>query len=349
MANNRSSDEICDACNRGAPPGAKGKRKPKTINWIGCDSCPRWFHSLCVRITDSQMEEIDNYQYFCESCSVRGSLIQKSHSVTADSGEIKELKKIILEMSSEMKKLRTELDSVRETSKKQIDRLRNNICSTTLSEATTTRLTSNLSEKLEKIEKGAQLANTCAQTVNSCRIAINKVPFKEGENVRQLVIDVLTLVGCSDVQANLTDCFRVPARPSKWTDRSLTPTIVAVFNSPETRQKVLRMYFERYKEAALRNLRNGPALDYRFTINEVLSINSFRIRNQALRLKQHGVVRSVFVRNDRVSVLLPGQARYIPVNSIAHLQELVSSESSSDSSSLFFDALSANVSASSCC
>lgn len=349
MAKNRSSDEICDVCNRGAPPGSKGKRKPKTITWIGCDACPRWFHPLCVRISDSQMEEIDDYQYFCESCAVRGCLIPKPQPVMTASGEVSELKKVIQELSAELTKLRAELDAARETNKKQLDRLRNVVNSNTRSEVTTTRLASDLSEKLEKIERGAQLANTCSQTINSCRLAINKIPFKVGENVRQLVADVLTLVGCSDEQASITDCFRVPAKPSKWSDRSLTPTIVAVFSSLEARQKVLRKYFERHKDAALRNLKHGPALDYRFTVNEVLSINTFRIRNHALRLKQRGAARSVFVRNDKVSVLLPGQVRYTPVNSVEHLQELVSSGSSSDSSSLFFDALSANVSASSRC
>lgn len=210
------------------------------------------------------------------------------------SGDVSELKKVIQELSAELIKLRAELDAARETNKKQLDRLRNVVNSNTRSEVTTTRLASDLSEKLEKIERGAQLANTCSQTINSCRLAINKIPFKVGENVRQLVADVLTLVGCSDEQASITDCFRVPAKPPKWSDRSLTPTIVAVFSSLEARQKVLRKYFERHKDAALRNLKHGPALDYRFTVNEVLSINTFRIRNHALRLKQRGAARSVF-------------------------------------------------------
>lgn len=93
---------------------------------------------------------------------------------------------------------------------------------------------------------------------------------------------------------------------------------------------MLRSYFERYIEAALRNLKTGSALDYRFTVNEVLSIIAF--------LKQRGLVRSAIIRTACVSVLLPGQLQ---------LQGLSRSEGSEDSS-LFLDTLSANVSTSSC-
>lgn len=301
-----------------------------------------------MRICDSLMEKASEFRYECDSCSVRGRLIPKSPGPSApSSSEIGELKKIIDDLSAEVIKLRAELETVRSASKKQVDRLRNNIHSTIRSEATTTRLSSDLQGKLETIERGAQLANTCSRTVNSCRLAINKIPLKDGEQVSKLVEDVLTLLGCGEEVTSVSSCFRVPAKPSKWSDRSLTPTIVAVFNNNEARQRVLKRYFERHKEAKLCNLRTGPAIDYRFTLNEVLSINTFRIRNYALRLKQRGQARSVFVKNDRVSVLLPGQQRYTPVISIEQLQELTGS--TTEDSSLFYDALSADVSASSRC
>lgn len=341
------SEDICAACNRGTPRKARGKKQPVKVQWICCDSCQRRFHSVCMRISDSVMEKASDFHFECDSCSVRGRLIPKSPGTPAPSGEVSELKKIIEELSAEVAKLRTELETVRTTSKKQVDRLRNNIHSTIRSDATTTRLTTDLHEKLETIERGAQLANTCSRTVNSCRLAINKIPLKEGEQVSKLVEDVLTLLGCEEEKTSVTSCFRVPPKPSKWSDRSLTPTIVAVFNNNETRQRVLRRYFERHEEAKLCNLRNGPALDYRFTLNEILSINTFRIRNHALRLKQRGLARSVFVRNDSVSVLFPGQQRYTPISTIQQLQELTSS--AAEDSSLFYDALSADVSASSRC
>lgn len=232
------------------------------------------------------MEQADEFQFFCESCSVRGCLVPKIRPAVGRGSEaqeeVSELKKIVQELSAEVTRLRGELEAARDTSKMQMDRLRNSINSNVRSGATTNRLASDLNEKLEKIEKGAQLAQTCSQTVNSCRLVINKIPFREGENVKQLVEDVLALVGCSEEQANLVDCFRVPSKSSKWSDRTLTLSIAAVFNSTDARQKVLRRYFERYKEAALKNLKTGPALDYRFTVNEVLSITAFRIRNHAL-------------------------------------------------------------------
>lgn len=78
-------------------------------------------------------------------------------------------------------------------------------------------------------------------------------------------------------------------------------------------------------------------------------LHYFRVRNFALRLKQNKKVSSVFVKNDRVSVLIPGRKRYVPVENVDELRELVNPGSRSEDSSVFFDALSVNASVSSQC
>lgn len=210
-------------------------------------------------------------------------------------------------------------------------------------------MTSNINEKLEAIEKCATLAKTCSRTVNCCRLAVNKIPYHEGENVRDLVGNVLRLLDCESEMSNVVKCFRLPVKTSKWTDRSLTPTIMVIFNSAESRGVVLRQYFQRHQMAKLCNRRGGPYLDYRFTLNEAMSINTFRIRNLALRLKQRKQVKSVFIRNDRVSGLLPGQKQYAPIETLEQVLELAGGDLDGEDTSIFFDATSAELSASSRC
>lgn len=341
--------EICSACNKSEPP-TKTKRKQKMVNWLGCDSCLRWFHSACMRISDAQMESIANYEFFCDSCSVRGSLIPKLQvQPPPHNEEIDKLNKIIQDLSSELSKLQAELNSSRTTYKRQLDRIQTKLSNEDRWEAARDRLSSNINEKLEAIEKGATMAKTCSRTVNSCRLAMNKIPYHEGENVRDLVRNVLRLLDCDSEMSNVIKCFRLPVKSSKWTDRSLTPTIMVIFSSAESRGVVLRKYFERHQTAKLCNLQGGPSLDYRFTLNEVMSVNSFRIRNLALRLKQRKQVKSVFVRNDKVSVQLPGQKQYVPVDTLAQLLELAGGDLDGEDSSIFFDATSADLSASSRC
>lgn len=79
-------------------------------------------------------------------------------------------------------------------------------------------------------------------------------------------------------------------------------------------------------------------------MNEALSLSTFRIRNLSLRLKQRKIVKSVFIRNDTVSVLLYGQEDYTLVSSINELLELTNSVPTNDDSSVFFDAVSAETS-----
>lgn len=187
------------------------------------------------------------------------------------------------------------------------------------------------------------------QAVNSFRIAVNKIPFQESEDVRAIVSDVLHLLDCSNEISHLVNCFRLPVKPSKWSDREITPTIIIVFDEAGSRQHVLKNYFQNHWNAKLCNLRNGPALEYRFTMNEVLSMRAFRTRNYALRLKQQKLLKSVFIRNDRVSVLFPGQKRYVSIDDCNHLRELVEHKPGAEDSSVFFDAKSSDISTSSRC
>lgn len=348
-------DDIkCNICHRNSSPSkgrAKKAKKAKKTDWIACDACDSWFHPVCVRINKEQMEKVDDLHFLCEKCCVRGCLFPKVTPTPTVGGDLDALTKTIQELSSQIAKLQAELEAVKVSNKKQLDRFRNQLHSEDRVEtqrAAQDRLVNNIGEKLDIIEKGAKLASTCSQSVNSFRLAVNKIPFKEGECVRSLVENVLALLDSQNESKHVTSCFRLPVKPSKWTDRTISPTIVVVFDNVEARQAVLRRYFNMHHEAKLCNLRGGPELDYRFTLNEMLSVNTFRLRNLALRLKQNKAVKSVFIRNDRVSVLLPGQKRYIPIETADQLCELTNVLNVGDSSSVFFDCT-ANVSTSSHC
>lgn len=342
--------DFCGACGNKNPPAVKSKKAKKTtsICWICCDQCSKWFHAACVRIKDLQMSSIQHFQYFCEHCSIRGSLIPKVTKLPDTSDDLEAVKKAICELTSRIAKLQAEIENVQLISRKQIDHLRskiNNMDRLDSQNTTRNQLMNRLEENIEMIESGAKLASTCSNTVNACRLAINKIPFSEGENTRAIVNSVLLFLGVDHLIANISSCFRLKVKPSKWTDRNISPTIVVIFDTRVSRDVVLRNYFERYNAANLSKLRNVPPLEYRFTINEVLSLNTFRIRNLALRLKQQNIVKSVFVRNDAVSILLPEGTKYTPIANVEQLVRLVGS--SSDNSSVFFDAVSTNASFSS--
>lgn len=305
------------------------------------------------------MSDVKKFFYFCEKCAIRGCLIAKPAEPVSTNEQTEQLEQTVLELrktindlSAQLTKLQAEVGSVRSTSKKQIDQIRSSVNNADQREnrcAVQSALVNSIGDKLETITAGAKLAQSCTQSVNSCRLAINKIPFREGENVRSIVESVTDLLGVPEVMASVTSCFRVDVKPSKWSDRALTPTIVAVFDSHGARERVLRRYFERHKDAKLCQLKNAPDLEYRFTVNEMLSVQAFRIRNLALRLKLRKLIRSVFVRNDNISVLLPGHKRYTAVDSTEHLLDLVGPNPEADDSSVFFDALSSDGLSSSRC
>lgn len=352
-----SKGDKCGLCKSSNPPakGKKSAKKTQNIGWLCCDSCSVWFHFVCVRISNALSNDIQQYTFFCENCSIRGNLILKPSIPTSPIEEIEQLNKTILELAAELKKLSAELDNLRSTSKKQFDRMYgriNQVDQRDRQQGSQNTLVDRVEENLQIIEEGAKLANTCAQQINSSRLAINKVPFHYNENVRTIVQDVMQFLGLQEMMCYVSNSFRLQVRPSKWTDRTLTPTIVVIFDNRESRDTVLRRYFEKHKNAKLCQLKHSPALEYRFTINEVLSPQTFRLRNLAIRFKQKKLVRSVFVRNDSVSVLFPNHKRYTPIVSTTHLLELVGNTESHpahESSSIFFDALSANLSASTNC
>lgn len=344
-------EDVCGVCKQDEPPsnkktGAKKKKNSEEIGWIGCDSCNKWFHTVCVRIGPALLAIAKDHLYLCERCSIVGCLLPKSQQINRNekSGE---LQKRIDALGLELSKLRSEMELLQVNVKKQLDRLRNKL--QTMDQIEDRRnannmLVENIESKLELIQAGARLAGTCSQGVNCCRIAINKVPYHPNENIRSIVEDFLCFLGIKEKMSHVTACFRLPVKPSKWTDRNITPTVLVAFDSRETRTLVLKRYFEKHKDAKLCNLKSAAPLEYRFTVNEMLSVQAFRIRNLALRLKQKKIIQSIFVRNDKVSVRLPGQKRYIPVEDCSELIKLTEVNECTDESSMFFDAVSADVS-----
>lgn len=347
-------EEKCDLCGCFDPP-AKGKvkkgKKVQQVGWICCDKCSAWFHLSCARISDSLISHIQCYTFLCENCAIRGSLMPKQANVAPNSDEVTQLKELVQDLSTKLTKLQAELDNVRSTSKKQKDRIQckvNNEDQLDSKRTAQTALINNIEAKLEIIEAGARMASNCSQSTNCFRLAINKIPFREGENVRGIVEDFLGFLDMKEALSNVSNCFRLRVKPSKWSDRTISPTIAVIFDSRMVRDNVLKQYYDRHKQAKLCRLKHAPALEYRFTINEMLSVQTFRTRNLALRLKQRKVIKSVFVRNDRIAILLPGKERYTPVESSSHLLELTdSTRCEQEDSSVFFDALSANMSTSS--
>lgn len=345
------AQDICTACGQEEPTKKGSKKgngkKDQPIDWICCDRCLKWFHAVCIRATNLPLQEITNYWYFCQKCTIIGTLIPK-HTPPTTAPASKELTKIdetITDLSEKLRRLQVDLEASQSTWRKQLDKLRNQVLSSGQlhnRQLAQRDLVNCLETKLEVIESGAKLASTCLQGVNKYRIAINKIPYRAGENVKNIVKGVLGFLGIAEPEASVTDCFRIPVKPSKWSDRSISPTIIVIFSQKEAKEEVLKLYFENYRKAKLSSLQSGPALEYRFTLNEVLSIQSFRIRNLALRLKQQKLVESFFVRNDSVSVRLPGQKKYVPISDSNQLLQLTAKEvcklSSADESSIFFDA-----------
>lgn len=343
-------DLLCCICQQEEPIDRKKKKKKSkrnsNVGWVGCDKCDKWTHTVCARISEALLLEMKNHSYLCEKCSIVGSFYLKAPTPDSRSQDAQEN---IAELTSKITKLESEIATLQAGIKKQFDRLQNRMHAADRWEekaASNREIIENVENKLETIESGARLANACSQSVNCCRIAINKVPFHPGENVRSVVSDFLDFLDIRDRMSQVTACFRLPVKPSKWTDRNLTPTIMVAFDTRELKSMVLRRYFEKHKEAKLCNLNSALSLEYRFTVNEMLSIKSFRIRNLAMRLKQKGAVQSVFIRNDRVSVKLTGQTSYVPVENSSELLKLIEPDVLGESS-VFFDAVSA--ASSSCC
>lgn len=348
-------EELCRACNHKNPPATSkrkaksAKNKAKTVNWICCDGCSLWFHTCCVRINETVLPDLSQFWYFCADCCALGNIIPKQPSPQASSlDDLKQITQNIADLTSKIGNLQIELDRLRSTNKKLIDRLQSRLQEVNGSEercAVQRKALDEIERKIEIIESGAKLAGTCSQNINNFRIAINKVPCRPGESVPDVVSKLFGFLGISNLVSHVVKCFRLPVKASNWSDRTLTPTIIVIFDDSETRDTVLRQYFRRYKDVKLRQIFADLPLDYRFTLNEVLPVATFRIRNLALRLKHKKRLQSVFIRNGSVSIRLPNQRRYTPVKDIEHLLELTKPEDDNNNdSSVFFDAVGTDAS-----
>lgn len=58
-------ENICHACNSDIPPSRKQRvQSAKSIKWVGCEKCPRWYHAICVGVKSSKKES----SYICDLC-----------------------------------------------------------------------------------------------------------------------------------------------------------------------------------------------------------------------------------------------------------------------------------------
>ena len=56
-------DDICYSCSAAVPPVEKHKSsKHKKTHWIECDTCPRWYHNVCVNVSNRKRK------YICDMC-----------------------------------------------------------------------------------------------------------------------------------------------------------------------------------------------------------------------------------------------------------------------------------------
>lgn len=217
------ANDTCSACGLKEPTKKTGKRTNKndqSVGWICCDKCCKWFHTIGVRANNIPIQEISSDWYFCEKCSVLGTLVLKQISPlpTTASHDLTKINGTISELSEELKKLQSELEANRSTAKRQLDKLRNHLQSSDHHrerQAAQSELVSALESKLEVIESGAKLANTCLQSINGHRVAINKIPYRVGENVKHIVKRVLNFLSGNELETLVTDCFRIPVKPSK--------------------------------------------------------------------------------------------------------------------------------------
>ena len=57
-------EDVCHCCDETDPPPRKNGRRPKNVNWVQCDRCPRWYHTVCVGVRDTSAS------YVCEMCEL---------------------------------------------------------------------------------------------------------------------------------------------------------------------------------------------------------------------------------------------------------------------------------------
>ena len=53
--------DVCHACDATSPPPRKNRRC-RVYNWVGCEKCPRWYHTVCVNAKRS-------CDFVCDVCA----------------------------------------------------------------------------------------------------------------------------------------------------------------------------------------------------------------------------------------------------------------------------------------
>lgn len=115
--------DLCETCGLEEPArkgGKKGRKKVQSVGWICCDSCYKWFHTVCIRASNIPLQDIVNYWYFCEKCSILGTLVQKQTPPSSDAAncDIAKINDTICELSSKLERLQIELETGHSTCKK---------------------------------------------------------------------------------------------------------------------------------------------------------------------------------------------------------------------------------------
>ena len=63
-----SSEEVCDICDQRQPPHEihRSLSEFSRVNWIGCDSCKRWYHNCCTEIPKNT--DVSSIDFVCHHC-----------------------------------------------------------------------------------------------------------------------------------------------------------------------------------------------------------------------------------------------------------------------------------------
>ena len=63
-----SSATVCDICHERQPPSQRRSiSKWSRINWVGCDSCDRWFHQGCTELPKNT--DVSSIDFICYHCT----------------------------------------------------------------------------------------------------------------------------------------------------------------------------------------------------------------------------------------------------------------------------------------
>lgn len=53
--------ELCECCKRREPEGEE-----EDVEWVECDTCEKWFHVICLGVTD--IAELGDSYFVCANC-----------------------------------------------------------------------------------------------------------------------------------------------------------------------------------------------------------------------------------------------------------------------------------------